>query len=174
MSAIFGLANLDGQPVSVEALPAMDSALARWGPDGGGMWRKGPCALGQRLLHNTPESLFEKAPLRACGGSVALVAAARLDNRDELFRALRIPATEQATMADGGLIMRAYEKWGEETPPRLLGDWAFAAWDSEQRSLFVARDQFGHASLYYHSAPSFFAFASHYAGLMALRRVPRR
>src|SRR4051812_32032246 len=80
MSAIFGLANLDGRPVSDESLPAMASALAHWGPDGGGMWREGPCALGQRLLHNTPESLFERMPLRGRGGSVALVAAARLDN----------------------------------------------------------------------------------------------
>lgn len=174
MSAIFGLAHLDGEPVSAEALPAMDGALAGWGPDGGGAWREGPCALGQRLLHNTPESLFEKTPLFGREGKLVLVAAARLDNRDGLFRALGVPHAEQATMPDGELVLRAYERWGEESPPRLLGDWAFAAWDRERRRLFLARDQYGHTALYYHATPRFFAFASGHAGLFALPRVPRR
>ena len=174
MSAIFGLAHLDGEPVSAEALPAMDAALAGWGPDGGGAWRQGPCALGQRLLHNTPESLFERTPLTSREGSLVLVTAARLDNRDDLFRALSVAPAEQATMADGELILRAYERWGEESPSRLLGDWAFAAWDRDRRRLFLARDQYGHTALYYHAAPRFFAFASGHAGLFALPRVPRR
>jgi asparagine synthase (glutamine-hydrolysing) len=174
MSAIFGLAHLDGEPVSAEALPAMDAALAGWGPDGRGAWRQGPCALGQRLLHNTPESLFERTPLTSREGSLVLVPAARLDNREELFRTLGVAHAEQPTMPDGELILHAYERWGEESPSRLLGDWAFAAWDRDRRRLFLARDPYGHTALYYHATPRFFAFASGHAGLFALPRVPRR
>jgi len=174
MSAIFGLAHLDGAPAAEEALPAMDAALAGWGPDGGGTWRDGPCGLGQRLLYNTPESLREKMPLTSRDGKVVLVAAARLDDRDGLFGALGVPREERAAMPDGELILRAYERWGEESPSRLLGDWAFAAWDRERRRLFLARDQYGHTALYYHATPRFFAFASGHEALFRLQGVPRR
>ncbi|MBD0318781.1 MAG: asparagine synthetase B, partial [Gemmatimonadetes bacterium] len=173
MSAIFGFAHLDGEPALADSLPAMDAALASWGPDGRGAWRDGPCALGHRLLHNTPESLAERMPLAGRGG-VVLVAAARLDDRDGLFHALGVPHEARAAMPDGELVLRAYERWGEECPSRLLGDWALAAWDPERRRLFVARDQYGQTALYYHASPRFFAFASGHAALFALPRVPRR
>ncbi|HEX8212620.1 MAG TPA: asparagine synthase-related protein [Longimicrobium sp.] len=174
MSAIFGFAHLDGEPAAEEALRAMDAALAGWGPDGGGTWREGPCGLGQRLLYNTPESLHERMPLTSRDGKVVLVAAARLDDREGLFGALGVPREERAAMPDGELILRAYERWGEESPSRLLGDWAFAAWDRERRRLFVARDQYGHTALYYHASARFFAFASGHEALFRLRGVPRR
>ncbi|HLL81542.1 MAG TPA: asparagine synthase-related protein [Longimicrobium sp.] len=174
MSAIFGVAHLDGEPVPAESLRAMDAALAGWGADGGGAWRQGPCGLGQRLLYNTPESLHERMPLTSRDGKVVLVAAARLDDREGLFGALGVPHAERAAMPDGELILRAYERWGEETPSRLLGDWAFAAWDRERRRLLLARDQYGHTALYYHANPRFFAFASGHEALFRLPRVPRR
>ncbi|HEV7877059.1 asparagine synthase-related protein, partial [Bradyrhizobium sp.] len=174
MSAIFGFAQRDGKPASAETLGAMDRASADWGPDGTGSWLEGPCALGQRLLHTTPESAFETMPLTSRQGNIVLVAAARLDNRADLFGALGVPQAERATMSDGALILRAYERWGEQTPARLLGDWAFAAWDRQRQRLFVARDQYGVTALYYYASPRLVAFASCHAALLASPGVPRR
>ena len=40
----------------------MAAALSHWGPDGGGLWHDERCGLGQRLLFNTPEALYERLP----------------------------------------------------------------------------------------------------------------
>ena len=46
-------------------------------------------------------------------------------------------------------MLRAYRAWGEHCLEHLLGDFSFALWDSEQRTLFCARDRFGLRQLCY-------------------------
>jgi asparagine synthase (glutamine-hydrolysing) len=129
--------------------------------------------LGQTLLRNTPESHYETMPLSLESQDTVFVATARLDNRDELCAALAIPVAEQATLPDGQLILRAYQKWGEECPHHLLGDWSLAIWHPRERRLFLARDQFGGTGLLYYHRASFFAFASGSDALLALPEIPR-
>ena len=62
MSAICGVVRFDGAPVTVETMQAMMEPIAYWGPDGSGVWREGPVALGHHMLHTTPESLHETTP----------------------------------------------------------------------------------------------------------------
>ena len=64
MSAIFGVFRLDGKPVSQEVLGDMKDAMDYWGPDGSGIWCEGNVGLGHLMLHNTPESLNEKLPMK--------------------------------------------------------------------------------------------------------------
>src|SRR5439155_24142585 len=72
-----------------------------------------------------------------------------------------------------GLILWAYERWGEESPARLLGDFAFAIWDAAARRLFCARDHLGIRPLYYHHDGRAFRAASERHALFADNRVPR-
>ncbi|MEJ0064434.1 MAG: asparagine synthase-related protein [Caulobacteraceae bacterium] len=58
--------------------------------------------------------------------------------------------------------------------PRLLGDFAFAAWDARARRLVLARDAMGGVPLFYHLADGFIAFATDYPGLFAAPDVPRQ
>lgn len=174
MSAIFGIFNLDGRPVDPENLNRMKQAMDYWGPDGSGTWSEGPVGLGHLMLYNTPESLYETLPLRSGSGDLVLTAGARLDNRDDLFRALNVPPPERNGMPDGALILKAYEKWETDCPVHLLGDWAFALWDARQRRLFLARDHFDVSSLYYLQNGRTFIFASSLKGILALPEVPHR
>jgi asparagine synthase (glutamine-hydrolysing) len=199
MSAIFGLVYLDGRPVPAGELETMRARLAHWGPDGGGTWLGESAGLGQVLLHSTPEACHETMPLWIVDGQAVsgafdfantgvpvvglqkseppptvLVAAARLDNRDELCDAFGIPAADRSTFPDGRLIQRAFQRWGEDSPRHLLGDWSFAAWKPRERRLFMARDHIGVTGLFYYFRPPFFAFASGCEALLALPEVPRR
>jgi asparagine synthase (glutamine-hydrolysing) len=174
VSGIFGLIRLDGQPIEAETLRAMRAAMAYWGPDGGGVWHARDAGLGQMLLYNTPEAHYERMPLLNAGGQRVLVAAARLDNRAELCDLFAVPHSERPTMPDGQLILRAYEKWGDECPSHLLGDWAFAAWEQRRRTLFLARDQLGNTALYYYYDSRCFAFASSVKALLTLPQVRRQ
>ena len=171
MSGIFGIIHLDGSPVPEHEIETMRSAMSEWGPDGSNVWVKDSAGLGSMLLFNTPEAVHEKLPLQSSQGFV-LTAEARLDNRDELFLLLGISGHENRSMPDGEIILRAYEKWRENTPDHLLGDWSFAVWHPQEKKLFIARDHAGNTGLYYYRDQHRFAFASSRKALLALG-IPR-
>jgi len=172
MSAICGIFHFDGKPVTKHLIESMMSSMDYWRPHGSGVWREGPVALGHLMLHSTPESVHEKLPIKARVDDIVITAQARIDNRDELFGALSIPQPDRKNIPDSQLILKAHEKWGEECPDYLLGDWAFAIWNPRQRRLFIARDHHGNTGLYYYHTPRFFAFASSLKGLFTLHEVP--
>ena len=172
MSGIFGLIHLDDLPVRDQDLQAMRLAMHEWGPDGGSLWRQGPAGLGNVILFDTPEAVHEKGPLQSRQGFV-LTAEARLDNRPELCAELQISQAERLTLPDSALCLRAYEEWGVRATEHLIGDWSFAAWHSETKRLFLARDHFGNTALYYYQDQRRFAFASSRKALFALG-IPRR
>src|SRR5207245_1444027 len=96
---------------SRSVIETMREALAEWGPDGGGTALKESAGLGQALLQSTPEAVNETMPVWDDERQILLVAAARLDNREELCDAFAIPAAERAATPDGRLIMRAFQRW---------------------------------------------------------------
>ena len=50
MCGICGILHLDGRPVQHDVLAAMTAAIAHRGPDGEGMFIRGPVGLGHRRL----------------------------------------------------------------------------------------------------------------------------
>lgn len=173
MSGIFGLINLDGRPVEDSSLQRMQGAMSFWGPDGADRWCSGAAGLGQLRLHSTPEAHCDLLPRWEPELGLAFTAAARIDNRDELCAMFDIALRDRAQTPDGELVLRAYLRWGEESPKHLLGDWSFAIWHPAERRLFLARDHYGITSLYYFQDAHRFAFASSRKALYALG-APRR
>ncbi len=172
MSGIFGIVQRNGAPVAPSTVQAMRQAMTVWGPDGDTAWQDGPAALGQMRLLSTPESRHERLPYTDAANGVVFTAAARVDNRQELGRLLNLPAHQHPHLPDSEFLFRAYLKWGENFPVRIFGDWAFAAWHPAERKLFLARDHFGNTSIFYHSGPRVFAFASSRQALLALNLAP--
>src|SRR6267142_1308347 len=160
MSAIVGFYGRDGQPVDRADLERMTASLAHRGPDAAGVWNNGPVGLGHRMLWTTPESLHEQLPLTSKSGDLVITADARIDNRDELITALGLAHWAHGEIPDSELILRAYEQWGEDSPKRLLGDFAFAIWDERRQTLFCARDHCGVKPFYYYQSARALLFAS--------------
>ena len=174
MSAIVGIYHMDGRPVYRGALKRMIGILAHRGPDRAESWSKGAIGLGHGMLFTTPESLHERQPLTALSGRVAITSDARIDNRDELIGRLGLADHPSGGFSDSRLILEAYEKWGEECPEKLLGDFAFAIWDNNNQRIFCARDHFGAKPFYYYRSERLFVFASEIKGLLCLPDVPCR
>lgn len=172
MSAIVGLYYFDQQAVMAADLVHMHDRLTAHGPDSAGCWQQGPVGLAQRQMIITPEDQYERQPLVSHDGRVVLVSDARLDNRAELIDGLPMLPAEARQLPDSALILTAYERWGEEAPTHLLGDYAFALWDDRQQHLFLARSPLGNRPLYYYQDRARFAFATMPAGLFALPWVP--
>ena len=174
MSGVAGVYFLDGRPVDRGLLERMTDSITHRGPDGVGIWNSGPVGLGHRMLWTTPESLHEQLPLEDKTAKIVLTADARIDNRDELMAVLDLPRNTEREISDGELILSAYEKWGEQCPEKLVGDFAFAIWDERKQRLFLARDHFGVKPLYYYRSDRVFVFASEIKALLCLPEVPRR
>ncbi len=174
MSIIYGYLSLNNKPVDRGTLENMEHAMDFWGPDGRGVWLEGSCGLGNLLLYNTPEALFEKLPMTDASGNLVLTAGARIDNREELFRIFDVSLGQRLTMPDSMIILKAYEKWGEACADHLVGDWAFAIWDRRLQKLFVARDHHGITAMYYYKGSDFFVFSSSLKGLLCLPNVPKK
>jgi asparagine synthase (glutamine-hydrolysing) len=150
----------------------MIATLAHRGPHAQSTWFHGSLGLAHAMLRSTPEALNEAQPY--CEDGLAITADARIDNRKELIDLLRLEPQESRSVSDSELILHAYRNWGEDCPVRLLGDFAFAIWDTATRKLFCARDPFGVRPFYYHLGPRVFAFASEIKALFAAPGVPRR
>src|SRR5262249_23261988 len=114
---------------------------------------------------------FDRQPLRSGDARYVLVADVRLDNRDELTDALRIPSPHGG-LCDAAILLAAIERWQESFLDRIVGDYAVAVGDSLRRRLLLVRDPLGQRPLHYHRGNKFFAFASMPKGLHALSEVP--
>jgi asparagine synthase (glutamine-hydrolysing) len=171
MSGIVGIFRRDNAHVMDTDLRRMLAAIAHRGPDASDTWSHGPVGLGNCLLWTTPESLHEKLPCAHHSGVHVIAADARVDNRDDLLRALGI-GPDATVVTDSDLILLAYERWGENCPAHLIGDFSFAIWDQREHKLFCARDSAGIRSFYYYASPDVFAFASEIKALRMLPGVP--
>lgn len=198
MSGFFGMLNLDGAPVDQSLLERLTQTLAFRGPDGQRTWAEGPVGFGHTLFRATWESAREIQPLGRDG--VWIVADVRVDGREELARKLdedspirrsrghetpiqrsdvRSQRTENRnqsllTSPATELILRAYLKWGEGCVEHLIGDFAFAIWDSRSRKLFCARDHFGVKQFYYAQIGSRLVFSNTLNTLRAHPAVSNR
>ncbi|HEC16983.1 MAG TPA: hypothetical protein ENI99_10520 [Sedimenticola sp.] len=149
MSALAVVHHTDSAPVSREILDTMARPCAHLGPDGKSIHLLDGTGFVHLALNCTPESERESFPLSSPCGRYALIADARIDNREELQQALKEELSRHETLTDGDLILAAYMKWGNRCPARLLGDFAFVVRDRHQNLFFAAVDPFGLRALHY-------------------------
>ena len=158
MSAFCGVLHDDAR-----ALAPVLAQLGAYGPHSD-TWEDDGVAFGTRYRVEASD-----AELRS-GGSAVRVAVAgdcRLDNRAELCDALGIRSADRSGHTNGELLLRAWLRWREACPTRLLGDYAFVVWDATRRTLFCCRDPVGVKPFYYALTPRRFAFASSVDAVLA-------
>ena len=175
MSGIVGLWNPDGRPADRDEISRMADAISHRGPDEKRIFVDGPAALGYLHLETRIRPLPVIQPYFDPGSGLSVVLDGRIDNRGELTIAIESYGLQARSNSDAELLLRAYQLWGVESPAKLLGDFAYAIWDSRHQRFFCARDQIGVKSFVYCHLQNFlFAFGSEINGIIALDRVPRR
>jgi len=160
MSGICGIVRFDGKEVKRKEIQNMLDTMKNRGSDSEGVWVDGNVGFAHKMLWTTPESLHENQPLVSHDENLVLTADGRIDNRDELFEKLEINENDFKIVTDGDLILWSYEKWGEECPKYLLGDFAFSIWDRQLQKLFCTRDRFGIKPIYFHFLNQIVYFSS--------------
>lgn len=154
MGAIAGAWNLDGRPAEPEFVPRALEAMAERSPDGSHHWLSGAVALGAGINRITPESATEEQPLI---GSSVILFDGRLDNRVELANELGSVTPEAP---DPAFVAAAYDRWHEDFPAHLSGDFALAVFDLARQVLLLARDAMGARPLHYAHVQGVIIFAS--------------
>ena len=168
MSGIAGIIRFDGAPVEPGLVEQMTAAMPYRGPDGIHHWVKGSVAMGQCMLHTTPESLEEKQPLTNEDESLVLVMDGRVDNWEELRKELLGRSVMLRNRSDAELVMRSYETWGKDCLSHIDGDFAMVIWDARRQEVFCARDRMGNKPFNYHWDGKTLAFASELGVILAL------
>ncbi|WP_145329065.1 asparagine synthase-related protein [Paenibacillus xylanexedens] len=173
MSAIAGIVHTEGQQALWEDSWRLYASLGHIPADTTGVWKGDEAFLSCHAQWITLESVNEKLPLYDEESQMTITSDAILDNREQLADQLQISRAELAGMADSELILRAYQRWGEDVASHLLGDFVFAIWDERRRMLFAARDITGMRAFYYRHDGSRFAFCTLMKPLLELGGVQK-
>lgn len=146
--------------------PAVN-ALARRGPDGNGIFTAPSIALGHTRLSVIDTSDAAAQPFRDATGRYTIVFNGEIFNYRELRETLVQQGHTFRTGSDTEVLLQLFIREGEKMLPQLNGFFAFAVWDNEQQTLFLARDRYGEKPLYISQQPGAFYFASEMKGLFA-------
>ena len=168
MSVQFGQWNFHGEPVLPDDLDRVDdSALARYGPDAKRIYSAHGIHILYRAFYTTTEARHEIQPHVANSGAV-VTWDGRLDNRNELIGRLQGPLSIESS--DVEIVAAAYERWGLDCLPQLVGDWALSVWNSKERRLLLAKDFVGTRHLFYSISASGVSWATLLDPLLTLSR----
>jgi len=112
--------------------------------DGRQTWSSEHASIGFAAMWTTPEDAGEIAPRAGASGWIVAFDG-RLDDRRGLSQTLGVPDEGP----DARLVLLAIERWEEDAPDKLLGDFALVAWHEGRRRGLLARDYVGQRPLFY-------------------------
>jgi asparagine synthase (glutamine-hydrolysing) len=124
-----------------------DSQLHR-GPDEGSLHIEPGVGLGHRRL-SIIDIATGQQPLFNEDGSVVVVFNGEIYNYQQLIPELQALGHVFHTKSDTECIVHAWESWGADCVKRFRGMFAFALWDRNQQTFFMARDRLGVKPMYY-------------------------
>jgi asparagine synthase (glutamine-hydrolysing) len=149
MCGITGIVDLKGRrEVSRTLLSRMNETQVHRGPDAGGLHLEPGVGLGHRRL-SIIDLATGQQPLFNEDGSVVVVFNGEIYNYQSLIPELTALGHVFRTKSDTEVIVHAWEAWGEACVERFRGMFAFALWDRNRETLFLARDRLGVKPLYY-------------------------
>jgi asparagine synthase (glutamine-hydrolysing) len=145
MGIIFGIAKAAGQRVEKSELLEYAQATEKHALDGTVVSTQGQIGMGFQPYYTHQRSNLEALPLIDTQGNI-LSFDGRLDNHVELHGLLQFRETD---VSDSQIVLKAFERWGEDCFSKLVGDWAIALWSHSERTLYLARDHAGTRTLYF-------------------------
>ena len=170
MCGIAGIVRRQPTGVSIESLGRMAASIRHRGPDGYGFY------VGQRVgFANVRLSIVDvpggAQPLTNEDGQYVITYNGEVYNHPELRRELEDKGHVFRTRSDTEVLVHGYEEWGVNLLKRLNGQFAFAIYDRNNETVFIARDRFGVRPLFYAQRKGDFYFGSEIKAIFATAEV---
>jgi asparagine synthase (glutamine-hydrolysing) len=155
-----------------DVVSRMTETLRHRGPDDQGIWTDPAAgiALGHTRLAIIDVSPAGAQPMVSSCGRFVVSYNGEAYNAPELRSELEAAGRKFRGHSDTEVIVEGFAVWGVRgTVERLIGMFAFAAWDRTERTLTLARDRLGIKPLYWGHIDDKFVFVSE---LKTLKAVP--
>ena len=156
MCGIAGFTVANGTKNHASVISSMVNALKHRGPDAQNTWNNETTYLGHARLSIIDLSEASNQPMYSSDNRYVIVYNGELYNYRDLKLELQRVAQGTTnlpyafkTNSDTEVVLAAYQRWGIECLTKFNGMFAFALYDTVEKTLFIARDRVGIKPLYY-------------------------
>src|ERR1700676_1514551 len=148
------------------ALREMCRVISHRGPDDDGFYTDGAVGIGMRRL-----SIVDVAgghqPISNEDATLWIVFNGEIYNHLRLREQLIARGHRYSTHSDTETVIHLFEEYGADCVQHLRGMFAFAIWNRNTKTLFIARDRLGIKPLYYKLTPERLLFGSEIKAVLA-------
>ncbi len=148
------------------ALREMCRVITHRGPDDEGFYTDGAAGIGMRRL-----SIVDVAgghqPISNEDGTLWIVFNGEIYNHLALREQLIARGHRYSTHSDTETVIHLFEEYAADCVQHLRGMFAFAIWNRNTKTLFIARDRLGIKPLYYKLTPERLLFGSEIKAVLA-------
>ena len=147
----------------------MQTALQHRGPDDQGIYisPNRQVAFAHTRLSIIDLSTAGHQPMSTPDGRYWITFNGEIYNFRQLRHELETKGEQFHSQTDTEVILKLYQHQGAECVKHLRGMFAFAIWDNQEQTCFIARDPLGIKPLYYWQSGSTLVFASELRAILA-------
>ena len=160
MCGLAGEVRFDGRRADVAALDRMTACQRHRGPDGDGLWVRGPVGLGHCRLSIIDLSERGAQPMTDPHLGLTVVFNGIVYNHRQLRAELERAGHRFFSTSDTEVVLKAYAQWGTACVEHFLGMFAFAVVEHATGRVVLGRDRLGIKPLYVDTRPDRLRFAS--------------
>lgn len=168
MCGITGILAFDeiGQ-LELKNLEKATQALAHRGPDHQGLFKNRLVGLGHRRLSVIDTSANAHQPFETQDGRYIIIFNGEIFNYKVLKKELVSKGLQFKSDSDTEVLLHLYIQEGPSCLKKINGFFAFAIYDTQKNSLFLARDRMGIKPLLYYQDESKFIFGSEMSAILS-------
>lgn len=156
-----GLVGFTGEVINrEEVIQTMTDKITHRGPDSKGIFLNDDIAMGFRRLSIIDIASTGDQPIYNEDKTLVLMFNGEIYNYQELRQTLIEKGHTFYTHTDSEVLVHGFEEWHEELLNHLRGMFAFAIWNTVEKTLFIARDFFGIKPMHYTQVGDHFVYAS--------------
>ena len=156
-----------------DVIKKMTEVITHRGPDSDGFFSDEVISMGFRRLSIIDLEAGHQ-PIYNEDKTLVLNFNGEIYNYQQLRQELIGKGHEFRTDSDSEVLVHGFEEWQEDLLPRLRGMFAFAIYNTEDHSLFLARDFFGIKPLHYTQIGEDFVYASEIKSILEHPKFEKR
>lgn len=170
-----GICGFTGEILDKEqVLKSMTDKLIHRGPNSEGFYFSSEISMGFRRLSIIDVTERSNQPMYNEAKTLVLTFNGEIYNYKELREELVASGHKFCTNTDSEVLVHGFEQWKEKLLDKVRGMFAFAIFNTSDKSLFVARDFFGIKPLHYAIVEGYLVYASEIKSILQFPKIEKK